>query len=152
MAGGVLAAAACRGGRTEPKPVAALASSPAAAAVFQAIRDAWSDQDRTTPAALRAMLEQFLARFPGEGLAPLAQSALALVAMNQGDLKTADAQIALAAGLLIPFLLKEIRRGKVQLGPRTPVGAGDNHPGKRGDPAPGQPDAQADPYDTIASR
>ena len=60
--------------------------------------------------------------------------------------------LALAAGLLIPFLLKEIRRGKVQLGPRTPVGAGDNHPGKRGDPAPGQPDAQADPYDTIASR
>jgi len=60
--------------------------------------------------------------------------------------------LALAAGLLIPYLLKEIRRGKVQLGPRTPVGAGDNHPGKRGDPAPGQPDAQSDPYDTIASR
>jgi hypothetical protein len=60
--------------------------------------------------------------------------------------------LALAVGLLVPYLLKEIRRGKVQLAPRTPVGAGDNHPGRRGDPAPGQPDAQADPYDTIAGR
>ena len=60
--------------------------------------------------------------------------------------------LVLAVALLVPYLLKEIRRGKVQLGPRTPVGAGDSHPGRRGDPAPGQPDAQADPYDKIAGR
>jgi hypothetical protein len=60
--------------------------------------------------------------------------------------------IVLFAALLVPYLVKEIRRGKVQLGPRTPVGAGDTHPGRRGNPAPGQPDAQADPYDTIARR
>lgn len=60
--------------------------------------------------------------------------------------------IALAAALLVPYLMKEIRRGKVQLGPRTPVGTGDNHPGWRGNPAPGQPDAQADPYDPRAQR
>ena len=60
--------------------------------------------------------------------------------------------IALAVGLLVPFLVKEIRRGKVELGPRIPIGAGDTHPGRRGDPAPGQPDAQADPYDSEARR
>jgi hypothetical protein len=60
--------------------------------------------------------------------------------------------LALAAALLVPYLVKEIRRGKVQLGPRTPIGTGDAHPGRRGDPAPGQPDAQADPYDPQARR
>ena len=60
--------------------------------------------------------------------------------------------VALAAVLLAPYLMKEIRRGKVELGPRTPTGAGDTHPGRRGDPAPGQPDAQADPYDARAQR
>jgi len=60
--------------------------------------------------------------------------------------------VALAAALLVPYLVKEIRRGKVELGPRTPTGAGDTHPGRRGDPAPGQPDAQADPYDARAQR
>jgi hypothetical protein len=60
--------------------------------------------------------------------------------------------IALAAGLWIPYLYKEIKKGKAQLGPRTPVGTGDAHPGHRGDPAPGQPDAQADPYDLRAQR
>ena len=58
----------------------------------------------------------------------------------------------LAAALLVPYLVKEIRRGKVELGPRTPTGAGDTHPGRRGNPAPGQPDAQADPYDPRTQR
>jgi hypothetical protein len=56
----------------------------------------------------------------------------------------------LAAALLVPYLIKEIRRGKVDLGPRVPDGAGDTHPGRRGNPAPGQPDGQADPYDATA--
>jgi hypothetical protein len=60
--------------------------------------------------------------------------------------------ILLAAALLVPYLLKEIRRGKVELGPRVPTGTGDTHPGRRGNPAPGQPDAQADPYDPEARR
>lgn len=73
--------------------------------------------------------------------------------------------IALAATLWIPYLVKEIRdgkrewgplrrlgRGKVTLGPPTPSGAGDYNPGRRGDPAPGQPDAQADPYGERAQR
>ena len=60
--------------------------------------------------------------------------------------------IILAMTLLVPYLIKEIRRGKVELGPRTPTGAGDTHPGRRGDPAPGQPEAQADPYTPRAQR
>jgi len=58
--------------------------------------------------------------------------------------------VALLAGaFLVPYLIKEIRRGKVELGPRVPTGAGDTHPGRRGNPAPGQPDGQADPYDAT---
>jgi hypothetical protein len=60
--------------------------------------------------------------------------------------------LVLAAALWGPYLYKEIRRGKAELGPRAPVGAGDTHPGRRGNPAPGQPEAQADPYDTRAQR
>jgi len=60
--------------------------------------------------------------------------------------------IVLAMALLVPFLMKEIQKGKISLGPRVPDGTGDTHPGRRGDPAPGQPDGQADPYDAQAQR
>ena len=60
--------------------------------------------------------------------------------------------ILLMVGLWGPYLYKEILRGKAKEGPRAAVGAGDTHPGRRGDPAPGQPDAQADPYDRRAQR
>ena len=58
----------------------------------------------------------------------------------------------LAAVLLVPYLWEEIRKGKVSLGPRLPDGASEPHPGRRGNPAPGHPDAQSDPYDPRASR
>ncbi len=60
--------------------------------------------------------------------------------------------IALMVGLWGPYLYKEIVWGKARVGPRSPAGAGDTHPGRRGDPAPGQPEAQADPYDARARR
>ena len=60
--------------------------------------------------------------------------------------------LALVAALLVPYLFKEIRRGKARLGPRLPAGASEPHPGRRGNPAPGHPDAQADPYEPRASR
>jgi hypothetical protein len=60
--------------------------------------------------------------------------------------------LLLAAALLVPYLIKEIRRGKVQLGPRKPIGTSEPHPGHRGDPAPGHPEAQADPYDSRSRR
>jgi hypothetical protein len=52
----------------------------------------------------------------------------------------------------VPYLVKEIRKGKVNLGPNIPDGTGDTYAGRRGDPAPGHPEAQADPYDPRASR
>jgi hypothetical protein len=58
---------------------------------------------------------------------------------------------ALFGGLLIPYLWEEIRRGKVELGPGIPTGAGDTQPGYRGNPTPGQPDAQAGPHDANAT-
>ena len=58
---------------------------------------------------------------------------------------------ALFAGLLVPYLFEEIWRGKIDLGPRIPMGAGDIQAGYRASPAPGQPDAQAGPYDPNAT-
>ncbi len=73
--------------------------------------------------------------------------------------------IVLMGLLLVPYLIKEIRdgkrelgpmrrllRGKITMGPSTPTGAGDNNPGRVGDPAPGMPDGQADPYGPRARR
>ena len=77
------------------------------------------------------------------------------IALQFGNLEIAFAillALALAAVLWGPYLYEEIVRGKATVGPRIPDGAGDTHPGRRGDPAPGQPDAQADPYDPRAQR
>jgi hypothetical protein len=72
--------------------------------------------------------------------------------------------LVLMGTLLGPFLLKVNRDGKRELGPMripgrdrsvgpdTPVGAGDNTPGKVGNPAPGMPEAQADPWSDRAQR
>jgi hypothetical protein len=60
--------------------------------------------------------------------------------------------LALAAVLWTPYLWKEIRKGKADQGKGNPVGASDTHPGTRFDPAPGQPDGQADPYGARAQR
>lgn len=59
--------------------------------------------------------------------------------------------VGLFAGLLVPYLFEEIRRGKIELGPRFPTGAGDTHPGYRGNPTPGVPVPQAPPHDTTLS-
>ena len=60
--------------------------------------------------------------------------------------------LVLAIALLVPYLVKELRKGKVELGPRAPTGESEPHPGRRGNPAPGHPEAQADPYDSRAQR
>ena len=74
--------------------------------------------------------------------------------------------LALFGILLVPYLIKEIRTGKgelgpvrhltpdgkIVLGPPAPPGIGDNNPGRRGDPAPGMPDGQADPWGPRAQR
>ena len=60
--------------------------------------------------------------------------------------------LVLAVGLWVPYLYKEIREERPRKALGRPIGAGDTHPGRRGDPAPGQTDAQADPYDPRAQR
>ena len=60
--------------------------------------------------------------------------------------------LVLAVALWGPYLYEEIVRGKAIEGPRFPAGTGDTHPGRRGNPAPGQPDAQADPYEPRTQR
>jgi len=59
--------------------------------------------------------------------------------------------VGLVAALLVPYLFKEIRRGKIDLGPRLPTGAGDVHPGYRRNPTPGVPTPQAPPPDATLS-
>lgn len=74
--------------------------------------------------------------------------------------------VVLMGLLLVPFLIKANRDGKrqlgplkrrrrgggVELGPSPPLGTGDNRPGRVGDPAPGMPDGQADPWDPRSQR
>jgi hypothetical protein len=60
--------------------------------------------------------------------------------------------LILATALLVPYLVKEIRRGKVEMGPRLPTGTSEPNPGSRSNPAPGHPEAQADPYERRAQR
>ena len=74
--------------------------------------------------------------------------------------------VVLMGLLLVPFLIKANRDGKRQLGPvrwhqrgggvkvgaLPPIGVGDNNPGRVGDPAPGMPDGQPDPWGPRAQR
>lgn len=76
-----------------------LASSPDAAAAFEAIRERWKKAEGAAPAALALLLEGFLARFPNDGLVPLARVYLAIVEMQQGELDAADRQLAATASL-----------------------------------------------------
>ncbi len=76
-----------------------------------------------------------------------------VLAWQYPDMTTAIiVAIVLAALLWIPYFYREIRKGKATVGPGMPAGTGEPHPGRRGDPAPGHPEAQADPYNPRASR
>jgi hypothetical protein len=88
----------CGGGRSQV-PVATLSASPQAAAAFDLIREAWRDQDPIGLAPLKNTIEEFLRRFPSDGLAPMARIALAVLAMNTGDSSTADAEMDLTSEL-----------------------------------------------------
>src|SRR5262245_49365005 len=59
--------------------------------------------------------------------------------------------VGLLCALLLPYLFEEIRRGKIDLGPSLPTGAGDCHPGYRQNPTPGVPPPQAPPPDATLS-
>src|SRR5580692_696150 len=98
-AAATLTAAACAGGSLSSTPAASLPSTPAAAAAFAPIREAWRSPARIPASTLRAQLDEFLAQYPKDGLAPLAHVYLAIVALRVTDFKEADAQLALGASL-----------------------------------------------------
>lgn len=83
-----------------PKPVPALASSPQAEGAFEMIREGWGEPDRMSTEALGQRLENFLATYPNDGLVPLAHVYLALLAMDRGDLDSADRHLAASDRLL----------------------------------------------------
>jgi hypothetical protein len=60
--------------------------------------------------------------------------------------------IVLAVAVLLPYLYKEIRRGKADLSPRLPTGTAEPRPGRRGNPAPGHIEGDIDPYSPRATR
>ena len=91
----------------------------------------------------------------------------ALIAFQWPGFTTGVLMVVVLMGLLlIPFLIKANRDGKrqlgrvrglqpgggVKLGAVPPVGIGDNNPGRGGDPAPGMPDGQPDPWSPSAQR
>jgi hypothetical protein len=94
--------------------------------------------------------------------------AVSLLALQWTGVAVAILVVALLLGFwLVPYLVKEIGEGKKEFGPlrrmwpggrraasgpSTPSGASDVRPGTFRDPAPGQPDAQADPYGPAAQR
>src|SRR6516225_7732219 len=94
-AGGASVVASCApaSSGSEHRPTPALASSPAAGAAFEAIREAWRTPDKVNVATLRASIESFLARFPSDGLVPLARVYLALVALYFNDSATTEKQL-----------------------------------------------------------
>ncbi|MDP9000123.1 MAG: ABC transporter substrate-binding protein, partial [Myxococcota bacterium] len=99
LASAAVIIAACARGVSGPTPLPTLASSPVAATAFDEIREEWGDPNRSHHDGLRKLLERFLARFPNDGLVPMAGICLALVAMEQGDIAVADRQLAASEGL-----------------------------------------------------
>src|SRR5260370_2606282 len=74
-------ATACGSDRSEPRPVALLASTPQAAAPFDAIREAWRESDRPPSPALRHRIQHFIPHLPNDELVGLAPLRLALLGL-----------------------------------------------------------------------
>jgi hypothetical protein len=95
-------------------PTASVASSKEAAAAFAPIRDAWSPTpgDRIK---LEPQLVAFVARFPGDGLAPLVRAYLVFALIDMGDLGEAAIQLKRLDGLAQGSTndLAEIARAKL---------------------------------------
>jgi hypothetical protein len=90
------AAGACAGGSSSnARPEPSLASSPAAAGAFEAIRASWNTPVRAVPQVLEGQVNAFLIRFPDDGLAPLAHVYLALLALEENDMAKADRELTL---------------------------------------------------------
>ena len=83
------AVVACSRSAREPKPVATLATTPAAAEAFALLRAQWDQRKVQVDTAL-----DFLRRFPNDGAAALARVYLAFAYLQQADLIKADSLLA----------------------------------------------------------
>jgi hypothetical protein len=97
--GALAGEAACGGGTNASTPVPSLASTPAAAAFFNGLRDSWRKPDRVPAVVLRAEVESFLLHWPDDGLVPLAHVYLALLQLQLGEMGAADYEIGLGTSL-----------------------------------------------------
>jgi hypothetical protein len=77
----------------EPRPVASLASTAESGVAFQAIREGWLNPSKVSRAELRTLLEQFVAKYPKDGLVPVAHAYLAFIYMDASDFARADAEL-----------------------------------------------------------
>jgi len=85
---------ACSRSARQPKPVAALSTSPDAAEAFGALRGRW-DLRKIDSASAR----DFIRRFPNDGAAPLAKVYLAFALIQEGHLLEADGVLTTLADL-----------------------------------------------------
>ena len=97
------AESACSGRRVE-KPVASFASTNDSGAAFNRIRDAWVASSRDVDAGgyridLHGELDAFIAKYPDDGLTPVARVYLALLLMEDHAFVQADAQMKLLANV-----------------------------------------------------
>jgi hypothetical protein len=87
------------GGRRRERPVASLASTPAATVAWAEIQTKWEAYDGKSPGALRGELEAYVARFPKDGRVTLARAYLACQMMDQGDWAGAEKTLELLRGV-----------------------------------------------------
>jgi hypothetical protein len=103
--------AACGSSGKRSRPVATLATAPAASIAFSPIRDAWGSHDPTRRTQVRGMLEDFLMRYPDDGLAALAKTYLAFELMGSGkdwEMEAADRLIREQLATLKPGATRDL--------------------------------------------
>jgi hypothetical protein len=83
-------AAGCLRTQSSESPTATLAQSTDAQQVFQAIRHRWLLANGSERVAFEPSLQEFRARFPSDPLTRLANVYLAWIALERGDLETAE--------------------------------------------------------------
>jgi len=87
---GSMALSACRGRSiSDTAPVAALAQSRGAQEAFRPLRQRFVGAERSQRALLEANLTWFVANYPKDGLTPLANVYLALIAVDKGQVDRA---------------------------------------------------------------
>jgi hypothetical protein len=93
-AAGLAAIYAC-GRPNDPTPEASFAKSTPAGTDFALIRTAWTDPQHVPRPVVDGMLVRFLARYPDDGLTPVARAYHAFLLLDAGDRDGADRELKL---------------------------------------------------------